>query len=74
MSVVNSAVSAQEEGAIRILALAADKRWEHLPDVPTFTELGIPLIGGSARGYGGPKGMPQEAVSALSKAIKAAVE
>jgi tripartite-type tricarboxylate transporter receptor subunit TctC len=74
MTVVNSAVSSKEEGAIRILAVASDTRWKQRPDVPTFRELGISLLGGSARGYGGPKGMPQEAVAALSKAIKAAVE
>jgi tripartite-type tricarboxylate transporter receptor subunit TctC len=73
ISVVNSAVSAAEAGNIRVLALASDKRWDHLPDVPTFQELGIDLIGGSARGYGGPAGMPDDVTKMLSDAFAAAV-
>lgn len=76
MTVVNSASSASEvaTGDIRVLALASTERWDHLPDVPTFEELGIPLIGGSARGYGGPAGIPEDIAAALEAAIAAALE
>lgn len=73
ISVVNSAVSAAESGNIRVIALASDKRWEHLPEVPTFKDLGIDLIGGSARGYGGPAGIPEDVTKILSDAFAAAV-
>ncbi|MDB5541713.1 MAG: hypothetical protein JWQ89_3440 [Devosia sp.] len=73
ITVVNSAVSAAEAGNIRVLALASDRRWEHLPDVPTFRDLGIDLIGGSARGYGGPAGMPEDVTKMLADAFAAAV-
>jgi tripartite-type tricarboxylate transporter receptor subunit TctC len=35
--------------------------------------LGIDLIGGSARGYGGPAGMPDDVTKMLSDAFAAAV-
>lgn len=61
------------EGKLRPLAVAAEDRTNLLPDTPTFKEQGVPLIGGSARGIGGPKGMPQDVVQKLSAAIAKAV-
>ena len=33
-----------EDGKLRILAVAADKRWERLPEVPTLAESGFPGV------------------------------
>lgn len=74
LSVVNSAVSSAESANIRVLALASDARWDHLPEVPTFRELGVDLIGGSARGYGGPAGLPEDVAALLSEAFAKAAE
>ena len=62
-------------GSLKILGLAADRRYSDLPDVPTFTELG----------YGkayiefymqlfGPKGMPEPVLTLLHDSFKKALE
>jgi tripartite-type tricarboxylate transporter receptor subunit TctC len=55
---------------VRILALAAEERWQYLPDVPTFTEAGYPYLRSQWFGLVGPTGMPQEAIDAISSAIE----
>jgi tripartite-type tricarboxylate transporter receptor subunit TctC len=76
LAVVNtaSASSALGEGTIRLLAVADDTRWKQAPDVPTFTELGIPLLGGSTRGYAGPAGLPADVTKKLADAIAGAMK
>ena len=62
-------------GSLKILGLAADRRYSDLPDVPTFTELG----------YGkayiefymqlfGPKGMPEPVLTLLHDSFKKALD
>jgi tripartite-type tricarboxylate transporter receptor subunit TctC len=63
-----------KEGLFRYLAFADTKRSPQFKDVPTMTELGYPLVGASARGIAGPKGMPREVVAVLEAAIKKATE
>ncbi len=62
------------EGLFRYLAFADTKRSPQFKDVPTMKELGYPLVGASARGIAGPKGMPKEVVAVLEGAIKKATE
>jgi tripartite-type tricarboxylate transporter receptor subunit TctC len=53
---------------LRALAVAMEKRHPSLPDVPTFKELGIDMVGGAYRGVAVPKSTPEsirEQVSAL---------
>ncbi|MFC7693113.1 tripartite tricarboxylate transporter substrate binding protein [Paeniroseomonas aquatica] len=38
------------EGRIRCLGQAGPQRWSEMPDVPTFREQGLDILGGSARG------------------------
>lgn len=57
-------------GNLRALALFHDKRYELLPDVPTFKELGYDVVAGSSRGYSAPKGIPDEAKEALVESFK----
>ncbi len=57
-----------QKGKLRALAVAMDKRHPALPDVPTFKELGVNMVGGAYRGIAVPKSTPEpvrEQVSAL---------
>jgi tripartite-type tricarboxylate transporter receptor subunit TctC len=57
-----------QKGKLRALAVAMDKRHPALPDVPTFKELGVDMVGGAYRGIAVPKSTPEpirEQVSAL---------
>lgn len=56
---------------MRMLAVAADERVKAFPDVPTFKELGIDLIGGAYRGVAVPKSTPEEIRVKLSEMISA---
>lgn len=51
---------------IQTLAIASPERRPELPDVPTFTEQGYNLLGGSNHVIGAPAGTPQEAVDKLA--------
>ena len=57
-------------GKLRALAIMTDARSPHLPDVPTFRELGFNVTSGSARGFSFPKGTPKEIVNTFANAVK----
>jgi tripartite-type tricarboxylate transporter receptor subunit TctC len=57
-----------QKGRLRALAVAMEQRHPALPDVPTFKELGIHMVGGAYRGVAVPKSTPEavrEQVSSL---------
>ena len=59
-----------DNGDVRALAVAAPKRVESLPEVPTFAEAGLPipeLDGGAWFGLLAPAGTPKEIVQKLSQ-------
>lgn len=58
-----------EKGVLKALAIASDVRSRRLPDVPTFKERGIDVIGPSTYGVVGPVGLPPQAVAALADAF-----
>jgi len=58
-----------ETGKVRALAVTGNLRMEILPDVPTFTELGVPEIGLSWLAVMAPKGTLPEAVTAMNREI-----
>ena len=58
-----------EAGKVRALAVTGDVRMPSLPQVPTFSELGIPDIGLSWLAVMAPKGTLPEAVAALNREI-----
>ncbi len=61
-------------GKMRVLAICADKRMPGvLADVPTWKELGVPLVFGGWRSIMGPKGMPPEQVAYWENALKQVV-
>lgn len=63
-----------KEGKLRALAISTPQRLPQLPDVPTFSEVGI-------RGFDvtnwysvmGPKGLPKEVVAKINDAVKKAM-
>lgn len=57
---------------LRVLAIASDKRLPQAPDVPTLQELGYPITAGTIRGFTYTAGVPKEAVTIMSDALKKA--
>jgi len=62
------------QGTMRILGVMADERLPKYPDIPTFKEQGVDIVSSSARGIAGPKGIPQDIIETLSKAIEKVVK
>jgi len=74
-SVISSAMAFLKEGRVRAIAIATDKRFVNLPDVPTFAEAGYPgFETGVFHGLVAPAGTPPAIVirinEELSKVLK----
>lgn len=62
-------------GAVRVLAVIADKRMDQLPAVPTMAEAGYPNVTGlTFNGLFAAKGTPQAVINTLSKAVQEALQ
>ncbi len=61
-------------GNLIALAIFHDKRYELLPEVPTFRELGYDVVAGSSRGYSAPSGIPEEARDVMVEAFRKMAE
>jgi tripartite-type tricarboxylate transporter receptor subunit TctC len=61
-------------GKLRALAYLNDKRSPQLPDVPTATEAGVPVVYVAWNGMLAPAGTPPEAISWLHREIVKAVQ
>ena len=59
----------QDKPALRPLAGMGAKRWDLMPDVPTFREQGIDVLMTSERGIGAPRGLPDEIALQLQEAV-----
>lgn len=59
---------------IQILAIGSEQRFEALPDVPTFKELGYDMTASIDRGVAVPPGTPQAVKEKLEKAFKIIVD
>lgn len=64
------ALAQLEAKNVRPLAVASKQRLSSLPDVPTLTEQGIPLVLAQFRGIVAPKGIPQDAAKYLEEVFK----
>jgi putative tricarboxylic transport membrane protein len=58
-----------DSGEVRTLAVAADKRLPQLPDVPTLSELGTPVVFANWRGLFAPPGTDADTVAELTEQI-----
>jgi len=63
-------IFANNREKLRVLAVATDAPLADFKGVPTFTELGIDLIGGIDRGVTVPAGTPKERIDVLAKALR----
>lgn len=59
-------VAVEQGDNVRMLAVATEERHPLFPDVPTFTEKGIDLVGGAHRGVAVPQDTPEEIRQQLS--------
>ncbi|MCR0982503.1 tripartite tricarboxylate transporter substrate binding protein [Roseomonas populi] len=64
-------LSLLREGRTRCLGQAAPARWSAMAEVPTFREQGVDVLGGSARGFVAPPGLPGEIAERLVSAFRA---
>lgn len=64
-----STMASQHKGRFRALAIAADKRMDVLPDIPTFKEQGYDIVEGAYRGVAAPPGTPDEIIKVLADAF-----
>lgn len=59
----------QDSPMLRPLAGMGERRWDLMPDVPTFREEGYDVLMSSERGLGAPRGIPEEIARRLEDAI-----
>lgn len=62
-------VAASQGDQVRMLAVAQEERHPLFPDVPTFQELGIDMVGGAYRGIAVPNSASEEVRQQLSDII-----
>jgi tripartite-type tricarboxylate transporter receptor subunit TctC len=73
MDVYATAIPHVRSGKFRLLGVAAPKRFPLLPDTPTLTELGYPVVGGTYFAILAPTGTPAHVVSTLNREINRAL-
>ena len=73
-AIVGGASGHLEAGTIRILAVAEEERLDGLPNVPTFKEMGYPVVTPALFCFAFPKGTPQPIVDRFADARKKAIE
>jgi tripartite-type tricarboxylate transporter receptor subunit TctC len=66
---IPSGMSYIKSGLVKALAITGAERAPNLPDVPTMTELGIPLRTVVPYGLVAPAGTPKEAIERLNQAL-----
>ena len=68
--IVAAMKASQESKKAQILAIAADRRNELYPEIPTMRERGVDLVISSWHGVFAPKGTPAAVVNRLDKAME----
>ena len=66
LSGISPLIPLLKQNRLKALAISATARSPVLPDVPTFTELGIPYVGVSWFGLVGPSGIPRPVVDKVA--------
>jgi putative tricarboxylic transport membrane protein len=59
-----------EAKKMRILAVAGEKRMAVIPEVPTLTELGLPVTVGTGRGFAMPAAVPPETAEIMEGVLR----
>lgn len=67
---VSEALPFLREGRLRGLGQAAPARWANMPDLATYREQGIDVLGSAARGFIAPPGLPAEITGRLLAAFE----
>lgn len=60
-------------GQLKVVVQFGEKRSSALPNVPTASEAGVPVVMSSERGFAAPNGVPADIVKRLDRAIGEAV-
>jgi tripartite-type tricarboxylate transporter receptor subunit TctC len=71
---VSEGLGLLREGRTRCLGQAAPSRWSAMAEVPTFREQGVDVVGGSARGFVAPPGLPDAIAQQLVDAMRRMAE
>jgi len=66
---LSSAYALHRAGRAKILAVAADKRADVLKDVPTFSELGLPIVSYAWNAISAPPRTPASVTAVLNRAV-----
>jgi tripartite-type tricarboxylate transporter receptor subunit TctC len=66
-------MSQVKSGKMRLLAVTGEKRNPSMPEVPTFLELGIPVVVTQWYGLAAPAGTPADVVALLSRHLSLAL-
>jgi len=66
---VSEALPFVREGRLRGIAQAAAARWPAMPDLPTYREQGVNVLGSASRGFIAPPGLPPEITQRLVAAF-----
>ena len=64
-----SFVGSLSDSGAKALAVASEKRFDSIPDVPTFEESGVDLINASRRALVLPTGVPEDRIAAIMEAV-----
>lgn len=67
---LEAVIPQHQAGKVRILAMSGAKRSPFVPEVPTFKEAGLDLIGTGWNSFFAPSSMPADKVKRLSQAIR----
>lgn len=73
MTTTSDVTELAKAGRIRVLAVSGRERSPFLPDVPTFTEAGVPIVGAAWYALYTRAGAPAEAIDKVSRAVMAAM-
>lgn len=63
-------IDAINDGTVKALAIALSERSDKVPDVPTYTECGVPLVDGAFRGFACPAGVPNAEFETLKNVFE----
>jgi tripartite-type tricarboxylate transporter receptor subunit TctC len=70
MDTPSSMLPHSRAGKIKALAMASEKRVAVAPELPTFIESGVPVVGGTWVGILAPAGTPADVVNILSREMQ----